>query len=179
MRIKRVGRVTAEEIADIDASFDVIYEAMPPFDGPRLQRIEPVSPYRKIYTPDPEDQEQDGDKLLAVAEGGGGRTCGYLRVSRGWNGFAVVEDIVVDRDSRRSELGRLLMDEARRWARDEGLAGIRLETQSNNVPACMFYQAYGFMLGGSDRHLYAALGESRRETALFWYYFLPGVLPAA
>jgi streptothricin acetyltransferase len=174
MSIERVDRVTVEDIADIDASFDVIYEAMPPFEGPRLQRIEPVAPYYKVYVPEPEPNGAAPDRLVAIARGDDGRLCGYIRASRGDNSLAVVEDVVVDRQNRRSELGRLLMDEARRWTEEQGLAGIRLETQTNNVPACMFYQNYGFTLGGFDRHHYDVRSPRRNETALFWYFFLPG-----
>jgi hypothetical protein len=48
------------------------------------------------------------------------------------------------------------MDRAVSWANEQGLPGIRLETQSNNVGACRFYERYGFELAGYDRHLYSA-----------------------
>ena len=50
--------------------------------------------------------------------------------------------------------------------------GIRLETQTNNVTACRFYQRYGFKIGGFDKYLYTALGKEREEIALYWYLFL-------
>ena len=50
-------------------------------------------------------------------------------------------------------------------------AGLKLETQNVNVPACLFYRNYGFTLGGYDRYLYNALAE-KDEIALFWYYML-------
>jgi len=43
-----------------------------------------------------------------------------------------------------------------------------LETQDVNVQACLFYQSYGFTLGGVDNLLYRA-SLYPGETALFWY----------
>jgi streptothricin acetyltransferase len=60
------------------------------------------------------------------------------------------------------------MDAAINWAREAKKRGIMLETQDVNVPACLFYQQYGFTLGGVDRMLYRGTDNSS-ETALFWY----------
>ena len=55
------------------------------------------------------------------------------------------------------------------WATERGLPGIRVETQSNNVPACKFYESCGLHLGGFDRDLYRAMDGGTTEIALFWY----------
>ncbi|WP_244658829.1 GNAT family N-acetyltransferase [Ciceribacter thiooxidans] len=49
------------------------------------------------------------------------------------------------------------MNKAVLWAEAEGLNTIRLETQTNSVAACRFYQDVGFMLGGYDRYLYCRM----------------------
>jgi ribosomal protein S18 acetylase RimI-like enzyme len=77
------------------------------------------------------------------------------------------------RGFRRRGLATLLMDKAVSWTREAGLSAIRLETQSNNVAACRFYQHYGFVLGGHDRFLYRELDdEYSGEISLFWYLAL-------
>lgn len=166
-----------EEAAGCDFSFDVTCEARPPFDGPGLGPVVAVPPYRKSYGFDSEEitaaAAADGS-LLAVLRCDG-RFGGYLLASVAWNGYGLIEDLAVDRSLRGMGAGRLLMDEAIRWAREAGLPGLRLETQSTNVPACRFYQRYGFVLGGFDRHLYGPPEPGGRETALYWYLFLqPG-----
>ena len=52
------------------------------------------------------------------------------------------------------------------------MPGLMLETQNTNPDACRFYKAMGFRIGGYDRFLYAALNETREETAVFWYRFI-------
>ena len=176
IRITREASLSAAEIQAADFSFDVTEEAGPPFDGTALARTVAVQPYRKSYGFDPAllaDAPAQGKRLLAAARDDG-RLLGYLLATPGWNGFASINDFAVARDARRLGLGRRLMDEALLWTGEMGLRGLRAETQSNNVPACRFYEASGFRLGGFDRHLYDALGQERHETALFWYRFLTG-----
>ncbi|WP_029710364.1 MULTISPECIES: GNAT family N-acetyltransferase [Rhizobium] len=159
-------------IMDCNFSFDVTSELLAPYDDP-FGQVRVVEPYRKSYGFDPDDFTAGPDRRLVIASRAG-RACGYLLLSKSWNGFVSVEDLAVDRTARRSGAGRMLMDRAVGWAREQDAPGIRLETQSNNVAACRFHKRYGFELGGYDKYLYAAL-EQRRETALFLYLFLTAV----
>jgi streptothricin acetyltransferase len=70
---------------------------------------------------------------------------------------------------RRSGVGAQLILRAESWARGRGLAGIALETQNVNAPACRFYRAMGFRIGGYDRYLYTGIDPDTREIAVFWY----------
>jgi streptothricin acetyltransferase len=94
---------------------------------------------------------------------------GQIALSRWWNKLAWIEDIRVDGKYRRTGVGTKLMDAAISWARETGMPGIMIETQDINVPACLFYQQYGFTLGGVDRMLYRGT-ENSGDTALFWYF---------
>lgn len=171
MRLEHLKVLTAAELRDADFSFDVDEEAVGPFDGPALGRTVPVERYTKRY-----EMDDDGvvasnpeESMLAVVRGEG-RVVGYIVVSRAWNHCAQIDDVAIDRAHRRTGMARALMDEAVRWAKARGLSMIRLETQSNNVAACRFYEKYGFRLGGFDRYLYVAIpARERPEVALFWY----------
>ncbi|MEI2301367.1 GNAT family N-acetyltransferase [Ensifer sp. MJa1] len=160
------------EFAGCDFSFEVASEALPPFTGPGLGAVAPVEAYTKAYEADPEeltDASAEPDAALFVARIDG-KLAGYIALSKAWNGFAEVDDIAVDTDARRAGVAKALMDRAVSWANEQGLPGIRLETQSNNVGACRFYERYGFELAGYDRHLYSALTPGTREIALYWYF---------
>ncbi len=169
IRIAPAAGLAAADLARHDFSFAVTEEAVPPFAGDTITAtVAVIPPYRKSY--DLADIVPGPDKALFVAWSGG-EVGGYLLLGRGWNNCAVIQDIAVDRASRRHGIGAALIGTAIDWTRSQGLPAIRLETQSNNVPACRFYARMGFRLGGHDRHLYAALGQGA-ETALFWYLFL-------
>jgi streptothricin acetyltransferase len=130
-----------------------------------------VERYTKRYRVDPEtfDAQDDSRSMIAVAREGC-QVAGYIVASRAWNNCAQIDAFAVDRAYRRQGLGRRLMDEAVCWTREQGLRVVRLETQTNNIPGCRFYERYGFKLGGFDRHLYDEIpAHPGRETALFWY----------
>lgn len=48
------------------------------------------------------------------------------------------------------DMGKMLMDVAVLWGKENGLYGVLLETQDVNLLACRFYLTYGFKLGGVD-----------------------------
>lgn len=172
--IDALPHLAASQLVHCDFSFDVTAVALPPFDGDNIGTVGAVMPYRKDYGAG-EDLEPEADGVLLVARtrnsapDGTAPVLGYLLASRDWTGLALVDDVAVDRTSRGLGVGRALMDAACSWARAAGLAGIRLETQSTNLPACRFYARYGFRLGGADRLLYACFPAVAHETALFWY----------
>jgi streptothricin acetyltransferase len=167
-------------LAALDFSFAVDAVLAGPFDGPGLPPATPLAaPYRKTYGFDPDALAHYlGDaRALFVAVTAAQAPVGYIAVSRGWNGYASVDDLAVDAAHRGRGAARGLMEAAVAWARAQDLAGVRLETQHNNVAACRFYARHGFVLGGHDRHLYTVLNDGpiangREEIALFWYLFL-------
>lgn len=110
--------------------------------------------------------DPDWTIFLAYVEG---QVAGQIVLRRNWNRYGYIQDIVVDRNFRRRGVGGALMAEAKAWAQDCSLAGLMLETQDNNVGACMFYEACGFRLGGLDSYLYKGIDPHRNEAALFWY----------
>lgn len=159
------------DFAACDFSFDVTAEVLPPFDGPGLGGIRELEAYRKTYDTNPvelmEAASDDDAALFVVREAD--RMLGYIALSISWNGYAEIDDIAVDASARRAGVAVAMMDRAVQWARDHSLAGLHLETQSNNVAACRFYARYGFELAGYDRYLYTALTPDTREVALYWY----------
>lgn len=173
MQIERVYALAPECIAHCDFSFEVSQELVPPYDNPFEQAVE-IPPTRKTYpfiTKDFVLDADDPDRLLLIARKAG-QVHGYILAGRTWNNYIQIDDFAVDSAVRRSGIGRLLMDGIVDWTRYQGLPGLRLETQTNNVAACRFYYRYGFRLGGFDTQLYTTLDLARHETALFWYLFL-------
>jgi streptothricin acetyltransferase len=95
---------------------------------------------------------------------------GQIRIRKYWNNYAYIDDIVVDKNYRRKNIGTKLLDAAKEWARTNKLIGLTLETQNNNVDACLFYEKYGFVLRGIDYNLYKGFEKFKNEVALFWYF---------
>lgn len=132
-----------------------------------------VAEVAEPYERDIPDQDNDygfDDTVPAVylAEFGG-KPAGRIRMISWWNGFAYVDDVVVNPEFRGQGIGRRLLEHGIQWARENNYPGVMLETQHDNVPACMLYQSCGFALGGFDANVYKALHLPNPEIALYWY----------
>lgn len=163
---------------NIDDSFTVDSTLVLSLSGGEFRFIvKPIPDYTKSYTEErfkeAEDEDYSGyinslDQIvyLAWAEN---QVVGRIVLKRNWNKYALVEDIAVDKNFRGHGAGRKLIEQAKWWAKNGGMPGIMLETQSNNVNACKFYKNCGFVIGGLDHHLYQGIRKNSNEVAIFWY----------
>lgn len=136
--------------------------------------IIPVEPYERDYAAEDVDYGFDeGGATIFFAQVGASHDspllAGRIKMMKWWNQFGYVEDLVVNPEYRGLGIGRKLLERGIQWAREKGYPGVMLETQDNNVPACMLYQSCGFVLGGFDRSVYKAINPDTKETALYWY----------
>ncbi len=133
--------------------------------------IVPLPISKKRYAVDKNDYTpyiDNVDKVVFLAYANQ-QIAGQVILRKNWNNYAYVEDIVVDARFRRQGIGRELISQAQRWARQCNLMGIMLETQNNNVRACKFYESCGFQLKGFDSDLYKGINRATDEVALYWY----------
>jgi GNAT superfamily N-acetyltransferase len=79
--------------------------------------------------------------------------------------LAVLWDIRVHTEYRRTGLGSSLFSRAMEWARSRGCQQMKIETQDVNVPACSFYATQGCRLVAINPFAYPDLS---RETQLLW-----------
>lgn len=138
--------------------------------------LQAVEPYRKCYGIDPDEfsaLRQDPARGGIFVAWRGERPVGHVVVNIKWNGFAHIEELVVDVGARRCGVAQQLIDVAGFWARKRNLPGIMLETQSNNLAACRLYERYGFVMGGVDHWRYRGIDPQTRESAIFWYLLFP------
>ncbi|WNF05445.1 GNAT family N-acetyltransferase [Brevibacillus borstelensis] len=160
-------------VDSIDGSFLVDSElVLSVTDGRIGYTVREVPAYQKSYL---EEEDVDyseyignPDQIIYVALADD-KVAGLIVLKRNWNHFAYIEDIKVDKSCRRFGIGRKLIEQAVLWAKAGGMAGIMLETQSNNVNECKFYESCGFVIGGFDFFVYKGIPESSGETALYWY----------
>ncbi|KAJ4855848.1 acetyltransferase (GNAT) family domain-containing protein [Trichoderma breve] len=176
MEIRRATRLTKDDVSGRDFSFEISAEVAKPYEALALGAeitTNPIAIAKKDFGFDESEfentKEPDG-VLFAVVEDE--RVYGYVHAAKCWNNMVEVRFIVLDVSIRGHGYGRKLLDKVVEWARQLGVAGIRLESQSNNVAACYFYRQYGFKFGGYDEYLYKGITQNKDETAFFWYYML-------
>jgi len=131
--------------------------------------ITPVEPYEKEIPIDDVDAStfiDSEEKVIFLAEVDG-KPAGQIKLITWWNGYAYIDDLIVNPEFRGLSVGRALMDEAIQWSKERRFPGVMLETQDDNVAACKLYESCGFVLGGFDQ--YTLKNFKPNETALFWY----------
>jgi len=80
--------------------------------------------------------------------------------------LAVLWDLRIHPDHRRTGIGTRLFDHAAAWARSKGCRQLKVETQNINVRACKFYAKQGCYLGAVHPGAYP---EYPDEVQLLWY----------
>ncbi|WP_426341395.1 GNAT family N-acetyltransferase [Pseudoduganella sp. S-14] len=130
--------------------------------GPRT-----VEPFTKRYEAD----DECDDEVEAYGVFVNGVMAGKIELASTWNELASIEHVVVSREFRQRGIATALIKFAKSWAQDKQLKGLRLETQTNNVPACKLYLRNGFEVGGFDRFVYRTQEQVASETALYFYWF--------
>ena len=87
---------------------------------------------------------------VLVAENGGGGLSGWIHVARDatltHEPAAEIRGLVVDAASRRRGVGRALVAAAEAWARERGLARVRVRTRVTRTEAHAFYVECGYTL---------------------------------
>ena len=117
--------------------------------------------------------------IFAVFDDGrrvGGAVVAYdapgVNMLEGRRELAVLWDIRVHPDVRRTGVGTSLLESAVGFARESGCSVLKIESQNTNPAACRFYAKNGFHLGGLRRGVYSDYPD---EIQMLWYLNLsPG-----
>ena len=175
----RIEALSDQNLSDINRAnqpFEILGKVTPSLQNGRWSLKESLLPegerYLKTYPCDEVDYTAyigSGDRAAFLCYDG--EECiGQTVLHRDWNRYAFVEDLCVAAQHRRKGVGKALMEQACIWAKAQGMKGLSLETQDNNVAACRFYSAIGMELGGVNTKLYRQFDRPySEETALFWY----------
>lgn len=170
--IREITQDTIQHVNQCDSSFTVDSKLVLSAENSRISyTIVDIPTYLKQYQPDEGDYSKyvsNPDKTIFLAYVNN-EPAGQVRIMKYWNGYAYIDDFIVDAKCRRQGIGRDLIQSAIRWAKAKGFLGMMLETQNNNVAACRFYESCGFILGGFDLYLYKGLKRLTDEIALYWY----------
>jgi ribosomal protein S18 acetylase RimI-like enzyme len=125
--------------ADLDA-------LVPLFDAYRMFYAQPSDPVRaRDFLA---ERFANGESIVLLAERGAS-TVGFtqlypifssVRTARTW----LLNDLFVAEGARRGGVARALLDAAAAFAREQGAAGVMLETTRDNGPARALYRAAGW-----------------------------------
>ncbi|MHB1533294.1 MAG: GNAT family N-acetyltransferase [Acidimicrobiales bacterium] len=138
------------------------------------------SPYVKDYDREGEDptfwsERFDMSRWGFIAAHDGDRRVGGAVIAfqstevwmlEGWADSAVLWDLRVLPEVRKTGVGSQLFHAAEDWARARSCRQLKIETQNINVAASHFYRRMGCTLGGINLFAYPALPH---EAQLLWF----------
>ena len=173
--IRELDQTNIEDANRCDGTFTVDGKLVLYAEGDVIRyTISKIPPYQKRYDLDEFDLKSyisNPERVIYIAYWEQ-QVAGQIRLRRNWNGYAYVEDIVVDRNYRRRCVGLAILAIAEAWAKAKQLPGVMLETQNNNLAGCRLYESYGFKLLGFDNGLYRGINPNTDEIALYWYLMI-------
>jgi streptothricin acetyltransferase len=169
--IIRMTHFNMSDFNKSNESFSVMGRIVPTYEDGIWSYTEELfkEQYSKQYENDDIDASyiDDNDKAVYFYYHEG--SCiGQIRLHIHWNGYALIEDIAVSKNMRKSGVGTALLNKAAAWARDNNLIGLVLETQDINLVACRFYAKNNYKIGAVDTMLYAKF-PTANEKAVYWY----------
>ena len=97
-----------------------------------------------------------------------GKCIGLLVLQKHYLKYMHVYDLKVSQKYRRMGVGRMLIDAAAAFAKDNGYRGLFLEAQDNNPTACEFYINSGFRIGGFDTEVYKGSNQEGKSDIKFY-----------
>lgn len=87
----------------------------------------------------------------------------------GRSDLAALWDIRVIDGYKRRGIGHMLFQTVTEWSKAQGMKQLKIECQSNNVPAVNFYHKMGAVLGAIDEYAYHDDPYAEGEIQLIWY----------
>lgn len=110
--------------------------------------------------------EQNGFALGAFV---GTECVGLAIFENHWNKYLYLSDLKVKQSYRRQGISRQLLQAAVPLAQSAGYQGIYTIGQDNNLIACQFYLAMGFVIGGfNSRDYQHTLQQGKSDIYFYW-----------
>lgn len=161
MECRIVDAAHAAALALPNDPFPVFGRLVPALeDGAWRWSEELLPPEEVTWMRFPEEAYTLGDGRTYLAAWDGPRCVGLAALEPGGYRYLYVYDLKVARDCRRKGVGRLMMRRAMDCAQEQGLRGLCLTVQDNNLAACRFYLSLGFEIGGFDNRIYRGTAQA-------------------
>ena len=174
MEIVEISKDIIKDINGVNEPFEIIGRIKPEFVNDEWSYTEELFENSHMHTYPDDDTDYfeyvDCPYKTAFLAYISGAFAGRIIVRKDWNKYVFVEDISVVQAQRGKGVGTALMQKTIEWAKNEGMDGLALETQDNNLLACRFYSKCGFKIGALNTMLYKNLEKPFCDSmAVYWY----------
>ncbi|VDN49169.1 conserved protein of unknown function [Petrocella atlantisensis] len=176
IEIKRITEITKNDINIPNEPFTLWGKMIPTYDGDEwaysIEKFEESKISEMVFP----DENYDFDALnkdcfFIGAYNEFGKCVGLAIYRHDWLKYLYLDDLKVCKEYRGHGIGKLLLDEGKKMAADNGYRGIYTIVQDNNLSACLFYIKSGFIVGGFNTHQYIGTNQADKSNI---YLYLDG-----
>ncbi len=170
-----ICRIDARRQADIrlkNEPFPLCGRLLPAYENGAwsytVERFAPSATGEMTFPEENYDYAEMAGDCFFVGAYQDGECVGLAIYRRSWNKYLYLYDLKVSARARRGGIGRQLIEEGKRLARENGYRGIYTVGQDNNLNACLFYLKTGFEIGGMDTCVYRGTAQEGKSDVLFY-----------
>lgn len=171
-----IQRITEENKSDIhllNEPFKIWGRMTPLFDGKAWSYQTKELPQDKQYEmcfPDFENNydEMKSEYFFAGAYDGQGTCIGLAVYKNDWFDYLYLDDLKVNGSHRGHGIGKMLIEEGKKIALENGYHGIYTIGQDNNLSADLFYLKNGFEIGGFNTQVYKGTKQEGKSDIYFY-----------
>ena len=113
-------------------------------------------------------KELKKDHFFVGAYNDDGTCIGLAIYCKDWFRYLYLDDLKVSKQYRSQGVGRLLLEEGKKIASENGYRGIYTIGQDNNLSACQFYLHNHFEIGGFNTNVYRGTSQENKNDIYFY-----------
>lgn len=173
IQIKRITEANQDDINIPNEPFALWGKMIPTYDGKKwaytTEKFKENEISEMVFPDENYDFESRKKECFFVGAYNEYGKCVALAVfKRDWYKYLYLEDLKVCKDYRGVGIGKLLFDEGKKIAAENGYRGIYTIGQDNNLSACLFYIKSGFVIGGFNTHVYNGTNQTDKSNIYFY-----------
>ena len=173
IEIKRISEANQKDINIPNEPFSLWGKMIPSYDGKKwaytTEKFD-ESNIREMVFP---DENYDFDILqkecfFVGAYNESGECVGLAIYRHHWLKYLYLDDLKLSKAYRGCGIGKLLLEEGKKIAEENGYRGLYTIGQDNNLSACLFYIKSGFSIGGFNTRLYGGTKQAEKSNVYFY-----------
>lgn len=173
IEIKRIDESNKNDINIPNEPFTLWGKMIPTYDGNKwahkIEKYEESKVSEMVFPDENYDFSARKNECFFVgAYNECGKCIGLAVYKKDWLKYLYLEDLKVYKEYRCHGIGKLLLDEGKKIAIENGYRGIYTIGQDNNLSACLFYIKSGFIIGGLNTHVYGGTNQADKSDIYFY-----------
>lgn len=172
VNIKRIGQKNKSDINIANETFPIYGKMVPSYINEQwtytIKHFNKYEAYEMTFPDTNYSYDELYQNSFFVGAYLGDDCIGLAIYQKSWNKYLYLYDLKVNLKARGCGIGRMLIEEGKSIAKENGYKGIYTQGQDNNLNACLFYVKSGFKIGGLDTMVYCGTKQEGKSDIIFY-----------